>query len=188
MKKRKRVRNTAIIAVVIVVALMAAGVYALITAQSSVTNVFTSGDVIVEATIEGGSDSTTISPGEAKSFKVSAKNIGKNAAYVRVQVVPTILDKDGDVIETLPADSINYLNLGENWPSVDADGYFYYGKALEPNEETSDVFTGFEFVQNASEYSSDGRQFELKVYVSAVQSAHNGSSAREASGWPEVTE
>lgn len=71
----------------------------------------------------------------------------------------------------------------EKW--TEKDGYYYYNAALEPGQTTEPLFTAVHFAETMSNMYQESRAI-LQVNAFATQTAHNGTTALEAAGWPEA--
>lgn len=110
------------------------------------SNTFTIGDVTTEIQEEFEiTDSGIVK-------KPSVVNTGTNSCIIRMRVV--ISPSDAAEVTGFDAD---------NWKK-EADGYYYYQKAVDPGEKTTPVFTG---VTVREGFSGD---VEVTCYQEAVQS------------------
>lgn len=103
------------------------------------------------ALIEEFDDKEATVIGEERTKKVSVKNTGETAGFVRVLVIPEIIAKKdwaGNQLllpaaiskEVLLLDgSGNQIADNENW-IYGGDGYYYYLKALKPGQTTPPLF------------------------------------------------
>lgn len=135
-----------VLSLVLVVALTIGGTLAYLTDRDSKANVFTVGDVRIELN-EDFEQGSTLIPGKEIEKDVSITNIGKNDAYVWVEIaVPAALDNGGAVI-------FKEVTAGSLWnwitPSKAAviDGGNYnvhtvkYTTALLPDKTTESVMS-----------------------------------------------
>ena len=61
--------------------------------------------------------------------------------------------------------------------------YFYYKEALQPNEITAPIFTSVTFNKTmGNEYQ--GATATVDIVAQAVQTANNGATVEDATGWP----
>lgn len=111
---------------------------------------------------------------------VEIKNTGEQPVWVRIMVQKSIIlaeGVDGEIDLSLVSMDINT----SDWTEI--DGYYYYNKALNPDETTSPLFTKVMFDKNMSNMYQDSAAV-VEVTAQATQTAHNGESAFEAMGWP----
>ena len=177
--------------IVVIISLMAmciGGTMAYFTADSTATNVITSGNIDIdliemEKTDEGlkpFKNKEGVMAGDQISKIVTVKNTGDNDAYVRVQVQKTITlagNPDGSVDLSLISCDINTAYWTEK------DGYYYYDVPLAAGEETAPLFTYVKF-SNEMGNLYQGCKAQLDVNAQAVQVKNNGSTVFDAAGWP----
>lgn len=187
MKKRR------ILACAVLIACLSMGAYgsfAYFTADATATNVITAGNIKIElketAIPEDGGDpvpfedQTGVMPGQVISKIVQIENTGGQSAYIRVKV-----EKEISLAEGVNGDPdlslvICKFNTGK-WE--EKDGYYYYKEALQAGETTEPLFTEVVFDKTMDNMYQDSKA-EIRVYAQATQTANNGTSAMEASGWP----
>ena len=127
--------------VVLVAAMVIGGTLAYFTDTDKATNTFTVGNVKIELTEPkweeaGKEDAPEVYPGEPLAKDPTVTNTGANPCFVRIKVEN--LDQFGN------KGAITYRTayvpgaLGTGW--VEEDGYFYYNKVLNLNEETTALF------------------------------------------------
>ena len=123
-------------------------------------------------------EALVIMPGDVIDKEVRVKNIGGHAMYVRVELIPTVVDSK------LDAKKCVRVNINDrDW--VEKDGYYYYKKELKPGETTPELFTKVTFVGKEVTNEYLGKRFQLDIDGFAVQSEHNGEDPLKAHGWPE---
>lgn len=83
---------------------------------------------------------------------VQFQNIGNVDCYVRAIVVPS----NSDMVSSMNFDTSNWSKNGD---------YYYYSKALKPNESTSQLLKSVTIAN-----VEDPLAFEVYVYVESVQS------------------
>ena len=145
-------------------------------------NVITSGEIkckIIEKM--GDSDFPTegvyVKPGGIISKKVSVKNIGENPFWLRIKLKNAVDNSDlsADVLE-LDINNTDWID-GNN-------GYYYYNRILNSDEETEKLFTQVK-VAGSADNSYIGKNVKLTVCAYAVQSEYNdASSPLKVAGWP----
>ena len=75
------------------------------------------------------------------------------------------------------------LDLNKEFWAQGDDGYIYYTRALKPGETPEPVFTTVRFDAAMGNEYQDAKA-TVDVLAQAVQTANNGTSARDAQGWP----
>lgn len=146
------------------------------------TSVITSGDIrckIIEkmGEAEFPEEGVYVMPGRIISKRVSVKNVGSNPFWLRVKLVNAIDDA------TLSADILE-LDLNRTEWLDGGDGYYYYYRVLQPEEETEKLFTQVK-IAGSADNSYLGKTLKLTVSAYAVQSEYNdASSPLKVAGWP----
>ena len=176
--------------IVALIAVAAVGTNAYFTAQSTATNVVTSGSIKIEllemSVPDDGSepvpfeDVTGVMPGTSVSKVVTVRNTGDNAAWVRVSVEKAIRlseGVEGDVDLSLVSFDVNR----EYW--TEQDGYYYYNAELKPGAVTEPLFASVSFDPGMGNLYQNSTA-TVSVIAQATQVVHNGGSALEAAGWP----
>lgn len=162
------------------------------TAEDTVTNVITAGNVRIELQEtaipeDGGApvpfeDVIGVMPGAEVSKIVEVKNTGDKTAYIRIRLEKEVTLAEGAAGETDPG--LIGLNIDtESW--TEKDGYFYYNEPLAAGQTTKPLFTAVSFSKEMSDLYQNSKAM-ISVKASAVQTDNNGDSAREATGWPEA--
>lgn len=175
-------------AVLVCIAIAAAGTLAYFTSGTTVHNVITTGNIdieLVEKTIENGvqvdfpeEGISGVMPATSASKIVTVKNVGAADAWIRVKLTASIVSADG---EALSGDVMTYQIL-EGWTYK--NGYYYYNAAVAPGRSTTALIESVAFApEMGNEYQSCTAN--LVVSAEAVQVANNGKTALEAAGWPE---
>ena len=183
---KKRIFAFAI--VVICLAIAAYGTSAYFTHEQTATNVITSGSIQVE--LQEWSDTGNglvpfedvegVLPGTEVSKIVQVKNIGGQAAWIRVSTEKAIHlaeSVDGEVDLSLLSYDLNTAF----WTKK--DGFYYYNTILQPNEVTEPLFTKVIFSATMSNMYQNSKAV-IDVTAQATQVANNGTCALDAAGWP----
>lgn len=183
-------------AIVICMAIGAAGTLAYFTAEDTAHNVITSGNVkieLVEQTQDGDGNLTDfpkegihgIMPGAQVSKIVRVKNTGKNEAWIRVRVEAQLFNADGSSLpqETPSGAPVLDFTMGENW-HMDFDGYLYYAKPLAAGESTEVLFDTVRFAPEMDN-AYQNCTANLVISAQAVQTANNGDTVTQAADWPD---
>ena len=171
--------------IVICLAMIAAGSLAYYTADTKAHNVITTGDVAIrlnewadEARTEKFESPVGVMPGTEVTKIVEVKNVGTGSAWVCVQMFVDVYAENGKQLSTEPVKlDINTTD----WTYQ--DGYYYYNKPLAPGASTEPLFTTVSFDdQMGNEYQN--ARATIDITAIAVQSANNGETVLEATGWP----
>ncbi len=171
------------------------GSLAYYTADAIVHNVITSGGVgseLIEKTHDDEGNEIpwpekgvqNVMPGEDVAKIVTVRNTGASPAWIRVKLTKVVKAADGT---PLSGDAmISYEVDTENWE--EKGGWYYYKKAVDP-----DTATEYPIIRTVTFAPEMGNEYQgctatIDVSAQAVQTANNGTSATEASGWPESDE
>lgn len=188
---KKKILALAVIAICI--SIISYGTLAFYTSSKKAENVITSGNVDIELLEWADKEKkvpydekypdntvTGILPGTDSTKVVEVKNSGDNPAWIRVSVDKDIIlesDEKGDIgMMTMDYDLDHWTYL---------NGFYYYDEALKPGMTTEPLFANIRFDEKMSNsYQNCKAKVEVKAY--AVQTANNGLTVEEASGWPAV--
>lgn len=182
----------ALAAIAICLSIIGYSTLAFYTSSQKDENVITSGNVKIE--LEEWADSekkipyedqypnnevTGILPGVSTTKIVEVKNTGDNPVWIRVDVKKDIQLKDGtnaDVgLMTMDYDLTHW--------TLWTDGYYYYNERLDAGQTTEPLFASVSFDEGmTNEYQNCTAKVEVTAY--AVQVANNGTTFRDALGWP----
>ena len=170
---------------VICLAMIAAGSLAYYTADTKAHNVITTGSVDIqlnewanEERTEKFENQTGVMPGKDVTKIVEVKNVGTGSAWVCVQMFVDVYAENG---KQLPTEPVKLDINTTDWTYQ--DGYYYYNKPLAPGETTEPLFTTVSFdEQMGNEYQN--AKAKIDITAIAVQSANNGETVLEATGWP----
>lgn len=169
----------------ILIAILAAGSLAYYTADTKAHNVITTGSVDIELNewaneerTEKFENQTGVMPGKDVTKIVEVKNVGTGSAWVCVEMFVDVYAENGKQLPTEPVK----LDINDtDWTYQ--DGYYYYNKPLAPGETTEPLFTSVAFDdQMGNEYQNAKAMIDITAI--AVQSANNGETVLEATGWP----
>ncbi len=169
----------------ILIAILAAGSLAYYTADTKAHNVITTGDVAIqlnewadEARTEKFESPVGVMPGTEVTKIVEVKNVGTGSAWVCVEMFVDVYAENGKQLPTEPVK----LDINDtDWTYQ--DGYYYYNKPLAPGATTEPLFTTVSFdEQMGNEYQNAKAMIDITAI--AVQSANNGETVLEATGWP----
>ena len=174
MNKRKILLLAALL--VMVAILGVGGTLAYFTADETVANTFTVGNVKIELTEPkweetGKEEAKDVYPGQVLPKDPTVKNVGANPCYVRVKVDGLdVLGKTADLLIKTGA-------LGIDWV-LHTDDYYYYTKVLEKDAATTAVFetitiptalTNEDGEEHTAEYN-----IEVTAYAVQAQGAPEG--------------
>lgn len=170
---------------VICLAMIAAGSLAYYTADTKAHNVITTGSVAIELNewaneerTEKFENQTGVMPGKDVTKIVEVKNVGTGSAWVCVQMFVDVYAENG---KQLPTEPVKLDINTTDWTYF--DGYYYYNKPLAPGATTEPLFTTVSFdEQMGNEYQN--AKAKIDITAIAVQSANNGETVLEATGWP----
>lgn len=198
-------------AVVICIAIAAAGTLAYFTADTTAHNVITSGGVDIGirewADEVGGTPYDDAAIGNVmpatKVTKIADiinqpdKDVSSAQAWIRAKVdveitlnkytIAALKDKDPNFVEPTPDTTlVKRKGTDANWVYNETDGYYYYQLAVDPGDATEPLFTEVEFdarMDNAYQNCS------VKIYITAeaVQTAHNPDPVDKDGNPVEVT-
>lgn len=145
--KRKLVLTSA---VVLILALLAAGTFAYFTKDARATNVITTGTISIQLNDEikeTGAEKTgsgwTLSgvmPGQAVEKAVSVTNTGTSPAWLRVKLDIGVTGANGKPLDLTFGDKQDVLTFttGDGW--FYHDGYYYYSAPVAEKTSTADFF------------------------------------------------
>ena len=154
--QRRRPTPLAAAALLMVLFMSVGGTLAWLTAHTSaITNTFTVATPGVD--IEEGFDKQTKS-------NVQVKNTGEVEAYIRVALVPTWEDENGNAVAepaSLDDLSITWGNSGK-WLKG-TDGYWYYKEPVAPGGRTAVL------LEKATVTTENGYQMNLQVMADSIQ-------------------
>lgn len=114
-----------------------------------------------------------------KKSNVQIKNTGDTDAYIRVEVVVNWMNADGtrvwatkpvEAVEGADGDYTITYNLEDGWFDG-GDGFYYYSKAVSPEELTTILINEAKQLKSAPQ-TPDGIQYYLSIEIvaSAIQS------------------
>ena len=183
--KRKLVLTSA---VVLILALLAAGTFAYFTKNARATNVITTGTISIQLNDEikeTGAEKTDtgwtlsgVMPGQAVEKAVSVTNTGTSPAWLRVKLdigvtvgaekMPLIFGNGEQVLTFTPQ-----MKEGKGWFLAE-DGYYYYSKPVAADDETERLFQSGTLMLNPqlpNDYQ--GCTVTVAVQAQAVQVKNN---------------
>ena len=108
---------------------------------------------------------------------IKVKNTGNTPAYIRAAVVMNWVDSEGVVVPgTLPALP---AALGNNWELNTSDGFYYYKIAVDPNGETTALFSSA-IIEPTN--GPSGAHLQVSVLADGIQSQGTGKGYKECWG------
>lgn len=160
---------------VLVVALLAVGTWAVFSAVGRADNVITMGSVKLALHDEDGAGQpfTTVSamPGSVVNKVVYVKNVGSGAFYTRVKITPEVVGADDKIIPLDASERLLTLDLNnEDWIAGEG-GYYYYRGSVDPQAATSKLFNQVKF---SKDMGNEYQNATVYIYVTAeaVQTAN----------------
>jgi hypothetical protein len=139
--------------------------------KENIPNKITIGNVETEIIEEY--DVKPIIPGEEFKKIVKVKNTGNSSCFVRVKVEVSPEEYKDDLA----------LNIDANYWEY-KDGYYYYNSALQPNKETTPLFTKLHIPNNLK----SGDVFDVNVYCESIQSVIFNSNNTKTEKFLEIFE
>ena len=177
-------------AVLVCLSIAMTGTLAYFTADDVAHNVITTGKVNIALQEWADEDQTVpfenlegVMPGNEITKIAIVKNTGTAPAWIRVKIDIAVTKQIGNEVLTLPSDKVTVNIDTKSW-KLGTDGYYYYQKALDKGAKTEPIFTSVLFDKSMNN-DYQGSTASVDVLVQAVQTAHNGDSAENASGWPQ---
>ena len=110
---------------------------------------------------------------------IKAKNIGNNAFYLRLKIE---FNGTSDGNNFFDANDLITIQANDDW--IYQEGYYYYKKPLDKNEETSELTREILLDRNRLYSNYKGYKFYLDIKAQAVQSEHNVEDVMEVTNWP----
>lgn len=106
--------------------------------------------------------------GETKS-DVAVQNTGDTKSYVRAAVIVTWMSEDkSSVTAKVPAEGVDYdIVMDDSLWKKGADGYWYYTKAIDPDEQTGILVKSASLREGAA--APDGFFLSVEIAASAIQ-------------------
>lgn len=108
------------------------------------------------------------------SRMVKVKNVGDNSFYLRLKVGFNGISNVNDLM---------IIETNENWTYK--DGYYYYQKVLNSNEETNYLMDEIKFNNQKIIDNYKGKILDFEIKAEAVQSENNVKDVMEITNWPE---
>ena len=177
-------------AVLVCLSIAMTGTLAYFTADDVAHNVITTGKVNIALQEWADEDQTVpfenlegVMPGNEITKIAIVENTGTAPAWIRVKIDIAVTKQIGNEVLTLPSDKVTVNIDTKSW-KLGTDGYYYYQKALDKGAKTEPIFTSVLFDKSMNN-DYQGSTASVDVFAEAVQTANNGVSVNEASGWPQ---
>ena len=184
--KRKLVLTSA---VVLILALLAAGTFAYFTKNARATNVITTGTISIRLNdeIQGGQKTDTgwtlsgVMPGQAVEKAVSVTNTGTSPAWLRVKLDIAVEMAAGKT-DTWQGQNVLQFAVNPDWFLAE-DGYYYYSKPVAEKAGTAELFakdsSGQSTLMLNPQLPNDyqGCAVTINVLAQAVQVKNNDTDA-----------
>lgn len=161
-RRRRNGKSSLLLAALVVLACMLVGttVAYLVANTGSVANSFVPAKLTTEITEEFENNVKN---------NVKVKNTGDVDAYIRAAVVVTWQNDNGEVHPTAPVEGTDYT---VNYPTdtgwvKHTDGFYYYTKALKPNDSTGVLLTNCKPMEGKT---PDDYHLVVEILSSAIQS------------------
>ena len=143
----------------------------LVSKPAAVENNFVPGKVACQVLEDFGKGNGTY----VKS-NVRVKNTGNTDAYIRVLLVFTWKDKDGNIFSNKPQEGIDYqINMDNmyltDWimQKSDTGVYFYYKKRVAPEEETRNLIESLYQIAGVTGPENGTYKLSVDILADAVQ-------------------
>ena len=143
----------------------------LVSKPAAVENDFVPGKVACQVLEKFGTES-----GASVKRGVRVKNTGNTDAYIRVLLVFTWKDKEGNIFSNKPQEGIDYqINMDNmyltDWimQKSDAGVYFYYKKRVAPEEETGKLIESLYQIAGVTGPENGTYKLSVDILADAVQ-------------------
>lgn len=141
----------------------------LVSKPAAVENDFVPGKVACQVLEKFGTES-----GASVKRNVRVKNTGNTDAYIRVLLVFTWKDKDGNIFSNKPQEGKDYQIVMDdltNWimQKSDAGVYFYYKKPVAPDAETGKLIDSLRQIAGVTGPENGKYKLSVDILADAVQ-------------------
>ena len=141
----------------------------LVSKPAAVENDFVPGKVACQVLEKFGAES-----GTSVKRNVRVKNTGNTDAYIRVLLVFTWKDKDGNIFSNKPQEGKDYQIVMDdltNWimQKSDAGLYFYYKKPVAPDAETDVLIDSLRQIAGVTGPENGTYKLSVDILADAVQ-------------------
>ena len=140
----------------------------LVSKPAAVENNFVPGKVACQVLEDFGTES-----GTSVKRNVRVKNTGNTDAYIRVLLVFTWKDKDGNIFSNKPQEGKDY-QINKNLPDwikqeSDAGTYYYYKKPVAPSAETGKLIESLYQIADVTGPENGTYKLSVDILADAVQ-------------------
>ena len=180
----KRNKLLVVAASLLAVIILASGSLAAFTTQGKARNQITASNVRAKLILEEKQEDGTYAPapatinanpGATSSRIARAQNVGDEPFWLRGKVTFTVDGKD-------VSSQVTVSGTDSAWEQG-TDGYWYYNEAIEPGLSSNPLLTDVKLSETMGNDLA-GKQLTMDVELQATQTEHNGTSAKDAAGWP----
>lgn len=193
MKQRNIKAKLLLLSVITVIAATAAyGSVAYFTTENTARNAIAAGNIKIELQekmissdgeqIVPFENQLDVMPGCTVSKIVQIENAGGQSAWIRVSI-EKVIELAENTEEEVDLSLVSYQINTAFW--TEKDGYYYYNEPLAPGKTTEPILEAVSFSGKMSNIYQNGKAI-LTVKAYATQTAHNGTSATDADGWPQT--
>lgn len=130
----------------------------IVTQTTPVKNTFTPAEVTCHIT-------DTMNTSKTEKTDAYVTNTGDVDAYIRVALVFTWRDAEGNIAPVAVKASDYSLSLGSNWAEV--NGYYYYKSAVEAGDKTEDLIESCKLAENVT--APVGYGLCVEILADAIQ-------------------
>lgn len=172
MKQNKKTILMLVSVVVLLAAVVGTTIAYLVASTDPITNTFTPTSVPIEIPEE-------IEDNVKK--RVAVTNQGDISAYVRVAVIVTWKDSEGNISATVPVKvtDYNWDDGDTNW-KLHSDGFYYYTLPVPAGETTGDLFKNCKVTDEPNRPSND-YNLSVEIIASSIQ-AEPATAVKDAWG------
>lgn len=176
MKQNKKTILMLVSVVVLLAAVVGTTIAYLVASTTPITNTFTPTSVPIEIPEE-------IEDNVKK--RVAVTNTGDISAYVRVAVIVTWKDSEGNISATVPQFGTDYtwtFDTTENWIESKTDGFYYYKLPLAAKDTTKNLFTDCKvLVTDVADKPGPDYNLSVEIIASSIQ-AEPATAVKDAWG------
>ena len=181
-----------IIFLFLIILLCISGTIAFKTTNETANNIITFGNIkvkLIQTTIDNNGEEVEINNDNEFNITtdssvdrfIKACNVGKQDIYLRISLNTKGFDKNDQEFDA--NNLVDYVTNNQGW--IYKNEYYYYHKALKPNECTETLLKKINF--NIDKISSNypDSSYKFKADLQAVQSKNNAEDVLQAEGWPD---
>lgn len=153
MRKVTLIISSILVLLTALLALNMSGIYGYFHDEETITEELVFGSIETEIVEE--CDTKPVMPGEEFKKIVQVKNTGNNPCFVRVKVLISPEEYTDELALDINTNDWKYK-----------DGFYYYRKVLNVNDETTPIFTKLHIPNNLEK----GDTFDINIYSESIQS------------------